>query len=227
MLTNVYNCLEALRSNFAAAAVDPTSPTPVEGQLQTDTTNNLLKIYDGATWITIARYATSLSAAAILADGTVTFTADQPMGSHKLTGLSAGSAAGHSVRYDEWNTSRVLLWSAYFSEGFSVTKRYRLGVALTAMTIQAVSLVSDTSVAANDTNYWTFNLTNTTTAVDYVAKTTKVTGGSAITANVAYSLGTVTGTMPVVNDCIEFKATLTLAGTTITQAAVTIKYIAA
>lgn len=34
-------------------------------------------------------------------DGSVPFAADQPMASHKLTGLSAGSAAGHSVRYEQ------------------------------------------------------------------------------------------------------------------------------
>mgnify|MGYP006935474364 CR=1 FL=1 len=33
--------------------------------------------------------------------GTKAFAADQPMGSHKLTGLSAGSANGHSIRYEQ------------------------------------------------------------------------------------------------------------------------------
>lgn len=40
-------------------------------------------------------------ASAIQKDGTVTFTQNQPMGSHKLTGLSAGSGAGDSVRYEQ------------------------------------------------------------------------------------------------------------------------------
>lgn len=38
---------------------------------------------------------------AIQKDGSITYTADQPMGSHKLTSLSAGTAAGHSVRYEQ------------------------------------------------------------------------------------------------------------------------------
>jgi len=38
---------------------------------------------------------------AILKDGSRAFTADQPMGGFKLTGLAAGSAAGHSVRYEQ------------------------------------------------------------------------------------------------------------------------------
>lgn len=37
----------------------------------------------------------------INAGGTVVFTANQPMGSHILTGLAAGTAAGHSVRYEQ------------------------------------------------------------------------------------------------------------------------------
>ncbi len=40
---------------------------------------------------------------AILKDGTVAFTANQPMGGFKLTGLAAGSATGNSARYDELN----------------------------------------------------------------------------------------------------------------------------
>ena len=38
---------------------------------------------------------------AIQKDGSVTFTANQPMGSFKLTGLAAGSGAGDSVRYEQ------------------------------------------------------------------------------------------------------------------------------
>ena len=34
-------------------------------------------------------------------DGSVAFTANQPMGAFKLTGLGAGSAAGNSVRYEQ------------------------------------------------------------------------------------------------------------------------------
>lgn len=42
-----------------------------------------------------------LVATAIQRDGSVSFTADQPMNSFKLVGLAAGSAAGHSVRYEQ------------------------------------------------------------------------------------------------------------------------------
>jgi len=40
-------------------------------------------------------------ASALQKDGSVTVTADLPMGGFKLTGMAAGSAAGHSVRYEQ------------------------------------------------------------------------------------------------------------------------------
>jgi len=52
--------------------------------------------------------------------------------------------------------------------------------------IDKVYLTEETGVAANDTNYWTFQLTTKTpTAVNLVATapTTKSTGGTAMTAN--------------------------------------------
>src|SRR3990167_4040990 len=47
-----------------------------------------------------ADLATGLSTA-VLKDGTQTITGDLPMSSFKLTGLAAGSAAGHSLRYEQ------------------------------------------------------------------------------------------------------------------------------
>lgn len=40
-------------------------------------------------------------AAKVAKDGSITMTGDLPMGSNKLTGLAAGSSAGHSVRYEQ------------------------------------------------------------------------------------------------------------------------------
>lgn len=42
-----------------------------------------------------------LDDAKISKTGAIAFTGDQAMGTHKLTGLSAGSASGHSVRYEQ------------------------------------------------------------------------------------------------------------------------------
>lgn len=43
----------------------------------------------------------ALDAAVIKKDGSVAYTGNQPMGTHKLTGLLAGSTAGDSVRYEQ------------------------------------------------------------------------------------------------------------------------------
>lgn len=51
--------------------------------------------------VTAINLATSQSTADIHSDGSVPYAADQPMASHKLTGLSAGTVAGNSVRYEQ------------------------------------------------------------------------------------------------------------------------------
>lgn len=61
-------------------------------------------------------------------------------------------------------------------------------VAPCAGTIESVKLVNSTAITKNDTNYWTFTITNKGAAGDGTAKAaeinTKATGGSAITAYV-------------------------------------------
>lgn len=56
-------------------------------------------------------------------DGSVTYTANQPMGGFKLTGLAAGSGAGDSVRYEQAIlASGVNAWTANQSlGGFKIT----------------------------------------------------------------------------------------------------------
>lgn len=53
--------------------------------------------WDGSAWTLLA----DPDHAQLNAGGTVVPTADLPMGSRKLTGLAAGSANGHSVRYEQ------------------------------------------------------------------------------------------------------------------------------
>jgi hypothetical protein len=50
--------------------------------------------------------------------GTIPFAADQPMGGFKLTGLAAGSASGHSVRYEQVVLrSGALAWTGTMDAG--------------------------------------------------------------------------------------------------------------
>lgn len=78
-----------------------------------------------STWAnnTLTDIATGLTTC-VLKDGTQTITADLPMSSHKLTGLSAGSANGDSLRYEQlFSTSAVTLLGEL---------RYTAGATLTA-----------------------------------------------------------------------------------------------
>jgi hypothetical protein len=58
-----------------------------------------------STWAntTLSDIATALTAS-IAADGQTPVTANLPMGGHKLTGLSAGTTSGDSVRWDEFGS---------------------------------------------------------------------------------------------------------------------------
>ena len=51
-------------------------------------------------------------------DGSGTFTGNQPMGSHKLTGLAAGTTAGDSVRYEQVQLADAGL-AAFVALGYS------------------------------------------------------------------------------------------------------------
>lgn len=64
-----------------------------------------------------------LIATAVQRDGSVAFTANQPMGGFKLTGLAAGSGAGDSVRYEQAIlASGANAWAANQSlGGFKIT----------------------------------------------------------------------------------------------------------
>ncbi len=76
-----------------------TEPTvKPEGTLWWDTGAGMLKLRQpGSTWLAFADPAESC----INAGGTIAYEANQPMGGFVLTGLGAGSANGHSVRYEQ------------------------------------------------------------------------------------------------------------------------------
>jgi len=67
-------------------------------------------------------------------------------------------------------------------------------VAPTAGSLKSAKMVNKTAISVSDTDYWTFTLINTGSTGDgtdqVVEKTTKETGGSALEAYVALSLGT-------------------------------------
>ncbi len=106
-------------------------------------------------------------------------------------------------------------------------------VAPTAGTLNAAKIVTKDAVAANDTNYWTFVLTDkgaAGTGTDkIVEKTTKVTGGSALVAYKALDLGTLNATHKVLaaGDVVLFTATKSGEATALAEAALALEFLPA
>lgn len=183
MGTNCPTCLETLRSSFSGTSA-PSSPTPVEGQLFAKTDTNELQIYDGAAWRTIAFYTAGMAAAAILKDGSVTWTANQPVGGFKLTGLGAATTNGDALRYEDMTRMEKLTAcvSINIPTGFTATTNFPGWVAPYGVTILGGYFTLCTSsggnLASDATNYYTFKMRNCGTAG---AGTTDI--GSSITNN--------------------------------------------
>ena len=106
-------------------------------------------------------------------------------------------------------------------------------VAPTAGTLNAAKIVTKDAVAAHDTNYWTFTLTDkgaTGAGTDkIVEKTTKVTGGAALVAYKALDLGTLDATHKVLaaGDVVLFTATKTESATALAEAALMLEFLPA
>jgi predicted RecA/RadA family phage recombinase len=104
-------------------------------------------------------------------------------------------------------------------------------VAPTAGSLNAAKIVTKDAVAANDTNYWTFALTNLGTAgagTDKIVEmTTKATGGSALAAYTPLSLGTLSATHKVLaaGDVVLFTATKTGSATALDEAALMLEFL--
>jgi hypothetical protein len=200
--TNTPTCLETLRSTFSGTTA-PSSPTPVEGQLFCKTDTNEIQCYDGATWRTIAYYTASVTSVAILKDGTITFTANQPMGGFILTGLGAGSANGHSLRYEDMTRMEKLTASScvVFQQLVAGSINFPIWTAPFGCTILggyiSVIPVAYGNLASDAANYYTFKMRNTGTGG---AGTTDIgssitNNGVTLTLNQPYSIGTVSSSV--------------------------------
>jgi hypothetical protein len=86
--------------------------------------------------------------------------------------------------------------------------------------IDQVQIVSDTAVAASDTNYYALQVQNLTQSEALLAsaKTTQSTGGTAITADVAYTLDPDQNTVVDDGDVVELQITETGVATDLTSA---------
>ena len=104
-------------------------------------------------------------------------------------------------------------------------------VAPTAGSLNAAKIVTKNAVAADDTNYWTFTLTDkgaTGAGTDeIVEKTTKATGGSGLEAYVALDLGTLNEAHKVLaaGDVVLFTATNSGSATALAEAALMLEFL--
>ena len=86
--------------------------------------------------------------------------------------------------------------------------------------IDQVCLVSDTAVAANDTNYYSFQVQNLTQSEALLssAQTTQATGGTAITADTPYAVTPDQNQVISDGDVLELQVTETGVATDLTGA---------
>ena len=103
-------------------------------------------------------------------------------------------------------------------DGWADTDQRYLFVAPYDCTIDQVWLVSDTTHAAHDTNYYSFQVQNLTAAAALLssAQTTRITGGTAITADAPYALNPDQNATISDGDVLELQ--ITGAGTPVTLA---------
>lgn len=183
--TTLNNNLEALRSSFGGTA-DPSSPTPVAGQLYFDTDDNKLYVYDN-TGTPVKRNIAIVSVNA----GLLQFETD---------------IANNST----------------FQPYIVATGTVRFMSTPHAITITGIFILSDTAAATDAANYYTFAVQNGgtggagTTAI--CSQTTNSAGGAAITANTAYTLGTITNANIAANEQLKIVITKTLVPTALATA---------
>lgn len=113
----------------------------------------------------------------------------------------------------------------------SATTSQVVFVAPTAGTLNAAKIVTKDAVTADDTNYWTFALTDLGAAGEgtdkIVEMTTKATGGTGLAAYVALSLGTLNATHKVLaaGDVVLFTATKAASAIALANAAIMLEFL--
>ena len=105
-------------------------------------------------------------------------------------------------------------------DGWDATDQRYLFVAPYDCRIDQVYLVSDTAVAANDTNYYSFQVQNLTQSEALLssAQTTQATGGTAITADTPYAVTPDQNQVISDGDVLELQVTETGVATDLTGA---------
>ena len=111
-------------------------------------------------------------------------------------------------------------------ETISATADRNCFYAYQAAIIVAVRLTVKTTIAANDTNYWTMQIVNNTGPVNLCssAPTTKATGGTAMTSDTAWSLGVDQNLTLAAVDVLQWTATKTSSANALVNPTCTVVY---
>jgi len=133
-----------------------------------------------------------------------------------------------AIRSALYNVANILYGDLSASDNaFIFVVPYDMPQGVKGVTIDDVIIVTETTITAHDANFWSFQIADLTNSTNLLAaaKTTKATGGTAITGDTAYRItpdqnNTTLGAGTV----IEFQATKASSATTAEALAVIVRW---
>lgn len=220
--SKINDALETLRTVHSGTSA-PASL--VAYMLWWDTTtaaSPILKVRDStnASWITIMPNGGS-AAGGLLALTGGTMSGVIAMGTNKITGGSAATAAGDFAIKSQIDA--VIQTATVHAGTLSASDEKFLIIVPASCTISDCLIVSELGVTSDATNFWTFQVRNLTAAVD-LRSTAKSTNGAAITADTAYSLGLDQNLTPASAAVLEFQAVKAAAAGNLQELLICLRY---
>ena len=199
---------DAQKSSFSGTAV-PSSPAPVAGQLFFDTDTpaaGSLNIYDGSAWRVVLP-SCDVNGGGLLLKSGGTMTGGIAMGTQKVTGLGTGTSAADATTKAQVDAKELAVVMYIGDVAATTNRNFWLGGP--AMTVTSIALTTQTTHATHASNHWTFQVENKTQTEDLyaTAKTTNSSGGTAITADTTYNLGTLQNADIAANDVLQLTVT--------------------
>lgn len=178
--------LSGTTASATVAKVNATTISTAGGAL---TTGQVLRVtgVSTATWgtldlanasaVTGALPIANVASGFVKTDGSTTLSSDWALGTHKLTGLSAGTAAGNSVRYEQLTGRQILAFGAQGAPGTTSTRYLGPAMALhTTLTNgagpRAMAMVTGTLTTIRCRNAGTALATDDVTATALVDDST-------------------------------------------------------
>lgn len=221
--TNINSAFDALLTSFSGGSA-PGSPVLGQIWLDTSTTPDSLKIYDGSSFVTIASDITTAGGGNLPTSGG-TMSGAIAMGSNKITAVDDGTNAGDAVNLGQVDArERVALVRI---GDVSATGNYPIWCGAPAVTLTEINVVVQTAITGDNTNYWGFAVYNQQDAADVLAadRETTVSGGgfSALTSE---SLGSFASGKAALDadDVLQLQITKTASAADLDELLVSIKY---